>query len=832
MDEFEVKSEPTSPTVTTTISEHEEIEILQAGIAPQESSDLSDKKISAEEEDDGFWQEVRVKVISWRSMQPSMRLITAVGIAQLLAAGLVIALHGVPSPQMSLGLQSGHSVHIAVPYFWLSVIFTCIAISFLMTGSLLLRWPIRLLALILFSAFTLLPGVLYPYAAIRVALVIALWLWAWVIALGHSAAPPEAPVKPSSPQRLAAWARRAPLPALTLCVTLLIEVTLYLVLLATTGWTRDSNLIFQLSFQAESQILAFVLVPVLILAGSDFAELGELIGSGIANATRIKSAQRGVWLTLGLTTLVAVVIAVTNRPDIPGSIKDTLLAYLGEFAVAAAMVCALVALLRWSDAIHWPAARLRALTLLAAALIYFVIATLTGIAIIAQNSEITRVTLTDFQVYQTPPTTSPAFSLPYPAGWKPTLASNNKATQLTISGLNQQYVGYVFVLALDQPDATSATASQALTSFLLNIAGSSRTLSVNSTGFDGAWQTQRFTLNASTSKVETLTGEGWSQARDGHNWLFVGVTTNSNAQVLLPAFASMAHEWRPDLSAQTPQTHETDLTAITARSSALYLGLLPLLLGPALGFLLMRFGGRWSPTLRVTGLFFAAFGLLFGATVLPSILQVFGAPNAFVWFLSLPTSAMQQVVAIATLALAGWVALRRRDDPAWVELIRLALALNIGLLFIAQMFNLYNVAIGVSKTSLAHPLSWEEGAIVLIALGWDLVMSGEAFTNRDDKNFPRHTRLLLYMGYITLTATLVMYFSTQSYTFAPGTHETLFESEPWPQLGLRILGLPMVIVTFALGMVAWLRRRAQASEAPANIAAGTSMGQVDNERHE
>ena len=831
MDEFEFKREPTSQTVTKANSEQVEIEALQTGIAPQESLERSNENARAEGEAEGFWQEVRAKVISWRSMQPSMRLITAVGIAQLLAAGLVIALHGVPSPQMSLGLQSGHAVHIAVPYFWLSVIFTCIAISFLMTGALLLRWPVRLLALILFSAFTLLPGVLYPYAAIRVALVIALWLWAWVIALGHSAAP-EAPARPTPPQRLAAWARHAPLPALTLGILLLIEVTLYLVLLATTGWTRDSNLIFQLSFQAESQILAFVLIPVLILAGSDFAELGELIGSGIANATRIKSAQRGVWLTLGLTALVAIIVALTTKPNIPGNINDTLLAYIGEFAVATAMVCALVALLRWSDAIHWPAARLRALTLLAAALIYFVISALASIAIIAQNNQIVRVTLTDFQVYQTPPATSPAFSLPYPAGWKPALASNNNATQLTISGLNQQYVGYVFVLALAQPDATSANASQALKAFLLNIAGSSRTLKVNSTGNDGAWHTQRFTLNASTSNVDTLTGEGWSQARDGHIWLIVGVTPHVNAQVLLPAFASMAHEWRPDLTAKAPQTHETDLAAITARSSAIYLGLLPLLLGPALGFLLMRFGGRWSPTLRVTGLFFAASGLLFGATALPSILQIFGAPNAFAWFLSLPSSAMQQVVAIATLALVGYVVLRRRDDTTWVELIRLALALNIGLLFIVRMLNLYTVAIGVSKTSLAHPLSWEEGAIVLIALGWDLVMSGEAFTNRDDKSFPRHTRLLLYMGYITLTATLVMYFSTQSYTFAPGAHEALFESEPWPQLGLRILGLPMVIVTFALGMVAWLRRRAQASEAPANIAAGTSVEQVDNERHD
>jgi hypothetical protein len=267
----------------------------------------------------------------------------------------------------------------------------------------------------------------------------------------------------------------------------------------------------------------------------------------------------------------------------------------------------------------------------------------------------------------------------------------------------------------------------------------------------------------------------------------------------------MAHSWRPNLTASIPATSRGFTDAEAIRAAAIFQGLAPLVLGLALGFWLVRRGRARHRAWQVAGVFVATLGLLAGAATIPAILTALGAPGKAFWFLQLNLSGIQQVVAFATLALVAYVALRRRADALWLSLVRLALTLNVGLLFITLMVHLYDVAIGLSKGSSDQPLSWAEGLIVLIALSWDLLMSGESFTNRDDKLTPRLTRLLLYLGYITLTATLVMYFSAQSYTVAGHSHESLFESEPWPRLGLLVLGAPMVITTFALAAAEWVR---------------------------
>jgi hypothetical protein len=51
-----------------------------------------------------------------------------------------------------------------------------------------------------------------------------------------------------------------------------------------------------------------------------------------------------------------------------------------------------------------------------------------------------------------------------------------------------------------------------------------------------------------------------------------------------------------------------------------------------------------------------------------------------------------------------------------------------------------------------------------------------------------------------------MCISTQSFV-GVGAHESFFESEPWPQMGLLTLGAPMILTTFTLALVAWDRHR-------------------------
>lgn len=805
---------------------------------------------SADEESEGFWVELRSKLISWPSMRPPLRLITGVAIAQLLGAGLIVALHGVGFQQINLGLQSGRDVEMAQPYFWVSIVFAILAIAFLMTGVLLMRWPLRLLALALFSAFLLFSAAPQPYTNLRIVIVALIWLWAGVItvALADPAWGAEKRdfyhrLRTPILQRLAplrarlAWIGGPLLPARTLVVMLVAQVALYLILLATTGWMRGAdNLLFQLTIGTQLQMLSFALVPFLFLAGSDFAELGELLASGAASLTRIASARRNVWLTLGLTAIVVVAIATVTRPD-TRNLSGFVLAYGDELLLTALVGLALVGLLRWgrmvSDTSFRPS-KLSALALLLASLAYFALGWFAISYTVASTPNVTNVTIADYAVYKTPAATTPSFSLPYPTDWKPSLTQNQGDTLLSFNGLSQEFPGLVYVNAIQDTNANANTASQTLAVLLNAEFAKNSVLSVQNVGGAEPWREERFTVSDPTGKSLTLEGEAWSRGLDGRDWAIIGLTKDPYQIVLFPVFNAMTAGWQPDHSAQTPSEQEADMAAAIQRVSALFLGLIPLLLGLALGFWMVRRGGKHRRAWQTAGVFVATLGLLVGAVRLPDMLQALGLSSNAVWFVGLDVNGVQQSIATATLALVIYVALRRRNDARWIELVRLTLRLNIGLLFIWLMLMLYDTAIGLSKSSAKHPLSWAAALIVLIALGWDLLMSGESFTNRDDERLPRHTRLLLYLGYIMLTATLVMFFSAQQFTHDLSTHESLFESEPWPQLGLQLLGLPMVVGAFALGVVAWLNGTRDGAETreteepeTAPVAAGEAANRLE-----
>lgn len=813
---------------------------------------ISNDEMSADaarddEESEGFWRSLKERLISWPSMRPPLRLITGVAIAQLLAAGLIVALHGVGFRQINLGLQSGRDVEMAQPYFWISIVFAILAIAFLMTGALLMRWPLRLLALAIFSAFIILPIAPASFTSVRMVVVALIWLWGAMITValadptwGAEKRDLYHRLRTTILRRLAPlrarlrWVGGPLLPARTLAILLLALAALYLALLATTGWMQGSNnLLFQLTIGTQLQTLSFALVPFLFLAGSDFAELGELLASGLASATRAVSARRSNWLTLGLTVIVAATIAYFTRPTIT-TIRGFALAYGGDLLLATLVGLALFAVLRWGRAAIDAPLKVGGLALLLASLGYFALAWCSIAYAAAHTPSVTNVTIADYAIYTPPVGTTPSFSVPYPADWKQSFTQSRGDMLASFNGLDQTFPGAAFVAAHQDSAANADTASQTLSALLnAEFTTSGSVLSVQDVGGSGSWRELRYTLTDPTGKTLTLVGEAWSRALDGRDWAIIGLTTTASQSVNFPVFDEMASAWRPDLLAKVPDVSKGDTGAVIQRIAALFLGLLPLLLGLALGYWMIRRGAKHERAWQTAGAFVAALGLLVGAQQLPNMLQALGLPYTSVWFTGLDVGSLLQAVAIATLAFVIYVAVRRRGDARWIDLVRLALRLNVGLLFVWLMLLLYDRAIELSKSSADHPLSWAAALIVLIALGWDLLMSGESFTNRDDERLPRHTRLLLYLGYIMLTATLVMYFSAQQFTHSTFTHESLFESEPWPQLGLQILGLPMVVAAFALGVVAWLggkrdageKQALEATEAP-SVAGLESAGQL------
>ena len=85
------------------------------------------------------------------------------------------------------------------------------------------------------------------------------------------------------------------------------------------------------------------------------------------------------------------------------------------------------------------------------------------------------------------------------------------------------------------------------------------------------------------------------------------------------------------------------------------------------------------------------------------------------------------------------------------------------------------------------------GAILLIlALLWDLAVSGESITNVPGRIFPRDTRVLGYLGYVLLVAASVLMFASL-HDEKGKLLESTFDPEQWVQDGILFLGIPLVI---------------------------------------
>ncbi|MGH7747876.1 MAG: hypothetical protein ACREQ5_24415, partial [Candidatus Dormibacteria bacterium] len=103
------------------------------------------------------------------------------------------------------------------------------------------------------------------------------------------------------------------------------------------------------------------------------------------------------------------------------------------------------------------------------------------------------------------------------------------------------------------------------------------------------------------------------------------------------------------------------------------------------------------------------------------------------------------------------------------------------------------------------------GAILLIvALLWDLAVSGEAITNVPGRIFPRDTRVLAYLGYVLLVAASVLMFASL-HDEKGKLLENTFDPEEWVQAGILFLGIPLVL-TLCIAAFHRIRDRGEGGE--------------------
>jgi hypothetical protein len=192
----------------------------------------------------------------------------------------------------------------------------------------------------------------------------------------------------------------------------------------------------------------------------------------------------------------------------------------------------------------------------------------------------------------------------------------------------------------------------------------------------------------------------------------------------------------------------------------------------------------------------------------PSFLVVLGLPLQHIHF-SLP--AFQLLVAVATLGVVAWLAAHRPWTERGIDLLTTLFVLNGGLLFISWMFAYFD------RTQSVDPrFTIIQAVLLVVAEGWDLLMSGEQVTNVEGPESPRHSRVLMYLGYVTLVCTAILFFTAETTASPDPPAGAFFASDAWPQEGVFLLGAPVLITGFLLELCRWWDKRG------AHEAAGTS----------
>src|SRR5712692_3474790 len=745
----------------------------------ESAADLSlpAREADSEEALPGFLESVRARLIHLPSMDRALRLVTGMALAQLAACAALLAAARLPSPTLPVGIAAGSPVSVPAWIFVFVVGLLALAWTYLLGGALHAHPVVRLVALGFFLVLRVGAGAVenpaYPLAA-RLSLVVSVLGVAGVTAytLQHD------------------WRHsRRQEPHLTYGQRLRAPTFLLLGALVFAGYLGPglsagaAGMLhnFVLSIALEFSFLAIAVTFVLVLAGVDFADMGEAAGERLGVLAR---RLGGPWGLAGLTLVAALAI-------LAGAVHRAGWKLPSQLIVAALFGAAIFGVSRLARVdSRWPR-RLPYLALVAASVLifvtelFFILILLLRPGAAEEAGSAAAVGPTTVYVQSEPP----VYSLRVPAAWQSTPLRYDDAgiTAAIFSGAATGDPGLFYVVSL--PKAAAGDLQRALETWLRvccpRFAGSS---TPQGTAAHGAWAVAAVDIDLHNGGPH-LPGKAWFKIAGGTAWLLYGLSPEYANSINGPAFQAMVDSWSPTITpapeAEPEPAHNAAVPAGTQVSAYLSLTWLMFAL---VGLVVLatrrgRSGGR--PGMMATLVFLVVGGLLLFAESTNQIASTFGLPEESVPHLGL--AGLQASVAIATLAWLAWLGFRRRGADATRWLLPLV-TLNMGLQVVAWMIDLYSATQAVT-------FSLAQGLLLLVAITWDVTLSGSSTTNVHGRWFPRHARVLLFFGYEVLTATCIVFYSSLK---SPGGAPELFVSDVWPQAGLALLGLPLLLSVFVL----------------------------------
>lgn len=774
------------------------------------TTEVEDELDELEAELEGHAETIRVVLATKRvrpqTLAPPLRLFFWMALGQLLAIAVLVALHAHLGQPITAVVQVDRTLQVPVAILVTVILFLWVAWSFLLGGAIAGHWLLRAPILAVFTY------VLLHNSVFAVPAVFALWLpvavWGW--ALAASLVPWAARRRALGPRgailldRVRLWfsyTRTVPLIAGAIALY-------FACMMIPLGWSRWSHLA---SFYATDHLdsMTYFLVPVLFLAGSDLAEMSEAVADRV---TSLACLPRIPWGIIVLATAFAGFIIWHSL--VIGASPQVVLPWMLSQLVLVALLCGVIlAIVRWADVGQWRVSSVPFLPLLVVTLLVGAGTWAWSAYANAHVAPTDAFTPREYAVHYLP-AGDQTFSIAFPVLWKVARsATNNGVAGLVARSTDGEFpvTLYIAVVAPDVANISQLVEDNHST-FCRDWGG--RCIGAPVMASQGTWQEEILA-------TARYTGAIWSRVVRQQSVTITFVTLSARYAVLAPTFSDVARSWRPDGSATAPVAKVFLGSAQDVRVAELaraFPGLAGLILG---GVLLVCFR-RTRGLLAVTGLFLVVFGLVTLALRLSSLANLLGlrVGGLGFWVSSIQVAlALGMVCAVVSILVRGRK-YRRPLTHSDLYMVSALFALACGIQVTEWLYNLF-------AASIALTFSVEQAVVLVVGMGWDIAMSGKEITNVDGRLFPRHARVLLYLGYMILVATTVLYFSSMSY--AAGGHgaaDPLFDNDVWPQQGLIALGLPLLLTGFILHASRWwrLRRTVLASRARDSVAAVADLG--------
>ena len=739
----------------------------------------------AEGEKAGEWAEhellslrrtFRERRIDLASMDPPLRWATIGAGLALLGTACLILLRDVPATSVTLLPTDGVTTTLSLPLFVATIALLAVGLGYVTAGAVLAHRIAAFLAMLtLTAALSYATGVLgfgvrlpLPGWAVAVTrgLLAALWLLAVAVTLIRRGRHGDA-----------AEDRTARLVLLLVCCGLYGG---YFVVLAVAIPSVGGLSLFPGVMSVLMDSLPIVTVPILTVAAIDFGEWGELAGRRLHDLVHPHAERRPTAFVAPLACCLGLLLlAWFAQHGSPGH----RLAHLGEgaglFALFAAVLFGIGRLVRacrqnWPESLNF--AGLFAVMAVNVWLIAIVTSWLLGDIKATPTPAVRDGQFTAAAAVRTL-SGAGGSTLLLPDGWLDTAISGQHVYSDT-----DPHDGELKLLVGTLPPGTPIQ---------IVVAGARLGPAKGPVTVDG--QLQQVLL---TPSPPLRSAAIWLYPGSTSTYFLVGEQTGGGAgDGGVQQLTAIARSFRPPgvPPAQPPHDSEATTPEQAAQATAdreQVLGDAIALALSAIGLALLAGPGRrWPGRVRLTILAFAAVTLASLWYFADSFGRVLAGRTAG-WPALSTAGLLAGLGALGLLALA----VSTRSDRPWARRLPASLAgLLAAVLALRGMELLYDRALSASRVA-----GWGV-VVILVAVAWDVTMSGESMTNHASALVPRASRVLLFLGYGIVLDAAALFFSGQKLQGnGAAVTEVFFEPDAVTQSGLFRLALPVLIVLFGL----------------------------------